>query len=581
LFTSPLFRRLFLPYFLVICCCIAVVGLLGAQRLRATYLLSVEQKLRDNSLLISRLLQDTHQPWQLRAQITELGQTLGCRITVIQTDGVVIADNEADPAHMENHRLRPEIVSAISTGEGISVRKSDTVHEELVYFARRMNPDPTSPVLRLAVHIRELDRQLAVLYRGLGITAVLAIVAGGAICFYIARRQTMPLVELTQFADALSRGNLSHRITQRAAGEVATLSVALNSMADSLAKLLSDSATDRTRLRAVLSAMSEGVIATDGQQRILLANSAAGRLLGFDADHAIGRPLWEIVRTEQILKASDPALRENRAQRLKIGPISGRFFEVVLSPFSAADGQRGLVIAAHDTTETVRYEELRKEFVANVSHELRTPITAIKGFAETLRAGAMNNPEKAGQFLGTIEKHADQLTNLVTDLLDLASLEAQVEPFIHGPVDLDKAARRAVELLAPAAHRKAQTIDLQLDPNLPTVQGNADYLERAIANLLDNAIKYTPEGGAISVRTRLVADSAIVEVTDNGIGIPAEDLPRIFERFYRVDRSRSRAMGGTGLGLSIVKHVAQSHGGTVEVTTSVGKGSTFALKLPV
>ncbi len=578
--TSPLFRRLFLPYFVLICCCVGVLGFSGARRLRATHLSDVERKLQDNSLLIARLLNDPHANRKVREQVRELGDALSCRITLIDPEGKVLADNEADVQQMENHRLRPEVMAALSSGQGISVRRSGTVRAELVYFARRIELAGSPAVLRLSVHLDALERDLADLYQALAITAAVAILVAGAICFYLARRHAIPFVAVTQFADSLSRGDLSHRIARRGDGELATLSTALNTMAESLADNLARSSAERAQLQAVLSAMSEGVIATDGEQRILLANAAAARLLNFDPTHATGHALWEVLRSDELIKAVEAALREKGRRSVKIGPIVGRHLEVVLSPFPTGAGM-GLVIAAHDTTEAVRYEELREEFVANVSHELRTPIAMIKGFAETLRNGASSDPEKLQQYLATIEKHADLLTNLVTDLLDLAKLESQAVPSIRGHVDLQSVLQHVHEMYAPTAQQKGQTIELRVASNLPNFPGNPDYIERAIANLLDNAIKYSLDNTSITIAARRENAAIIIEVTDNGIGIPPEDLPRIFERFYRVDRSRSRAMGGTGLGLSIVKHVAQFHGGKVEATSAVGRGSTFALHLPI
>jgi two-component system phosphate regulon sensor histidine kinase PhoR len=579
LLTSPLFRRLFLPYFIVICCCVAALGMLGAQRLRSTYIASVEQRLRENSLLIARLLNVNGAT--VEENVHDLGQALGCRITVIQSDGAVIADNEADPAHMENHRARPEVIAALANGQGMSVRRSDTVHAEMVYFARQIDLNHTTTVLRLSVHLKELERQLAVLYRDLATTALVAILVAAIPCYYFARQHTLPLVEVTRFADSVAHGELTRRITHSFTGEIAVLSSALNRMADSLTTLLAETRTDRARLHAILSAMSEGVIAANGQQEILLANAAAGRLLGFDPDTVIGHPLFEVLRSEDLLKSIDTALRDRERKSLQIGPINGRFLEVVLSPFKSEEHPSALVIAAHDTTEMVRYEELRKDFVANVSHELRTPITVIKGYAETLRSGAVHDHNQLERSLAIIEKHADQLGALVTDLLDLARLEAESEPTGYRRVNLAPLVHQVAELLAPAAHQKQQTLDVNVGSDSPAVVGNAEYLERAISNLVDNAIKYTPEGGAISISAARDGGHAIIEVADNGIGIPADDVPRIFERFYRVDRSRSRAMGGTGLGLSIVKHVVQSHKGTVEVTSEVGKGTRFRMILPL
>jgi len=242
--------------------------------------------------------------------------------------------------------------------------------------------------------------------------------------------------------------------------------------------------------------------------------------------------------------------------------------------------QGGVTILAYDITEATQYQELRKEFVANVSHELRTPLTVIKGFIETLVDGAVDDPARAKQYLDTVGRHTEQLTNLVNDLLDISRLDSAQPLAKREPVDVNAAAKKVTDLMLPAAQRKRQTLKLDLTEPLPPIMGDAEYLHRALFNLIDNAVKYTREGGEIRLATSTSDGMVTIDVTDNGIGIPLEDQPRIFERFYRVDRSRSREMGGTGLGLSIVKHVVQSHGGTIEVDSTLGEGSRFSMRLP-
>jgi two-component system phosphate regulon sensor histidine kinase PhoR len=358
-------------------------------------------------------------------------------------------------------------------------------------------------------------------------------------------------------------------------------------MAESLSGLVEQTNKDKAELLTILSSMSEGVIATDTRQRILIVNDAAGRLLGFDTHAAAGKALWEVVRNDQVIKAAGEVLEGAQRKLISVGPLSMRHLDVTLCTFpppsDAPDARpaQGLVIVAHDITQSFQYQELRKEFVANVSHELRTPLSVIKGFVETLQDGAWQDQRKAPEYLATIHRHTDQLTNLVSDLLELSKLEGTTLTPRSAPAELNLIVRKTAELLAPAVQKKQQTLALHLDASLPTLKGNPDYIERAVANLIDNASKYTPEGGKIDVTTRPCGQYAVIEVSDNGIGIPAEDIPRIFERFYRVDRSRSREMGGTGLGLSIVKHVAQVHGGQIEVESTPGGGSTFRLKLPL
>jgi two-component system phosphate regulon sensor histidine kinase PhoR len=266
---------------------------------------------------------------------------------------------------------------------------------------------------------------------------------------------------------------------------------------------------------------------------------------------------------------------------IQIGPVHGRYLEVTLCRLPATDRAGGMVIVIHDITESHRYEDLRKEFVANVSHELRTPLTMIKGFVETLRDGALDDRDRAMEYLSTVERHSDQLGNLVNDLLDLSRLDSGADISPTGSLHVEALLRRVEELMQPAATKKRQILTFDFPPNLPTILGNADYLQRAVANLVDNAIKYTKEGGRVSIVAGQNDGQIDIEIRDTGIGIPPEDLSRIFERFYRVDRSRSREMGGTGLGLSIVKHIVQNHGGSVDVASRLGTGSTFTIHLPI
>lgn len=585
LFTSPFFRRLFLPYLLLICALVLIMGLLAAHRLRATFLDRTTRRLRDDALLVAELIQNevaAQQGRELNAQVRSLRELIHSRITVMGEDGTVLADNEADPAQMGNHRFRPEVAAAITHGEGSSIRRSDTVGEEMLYLARRVRDADGRPYLiRLAVHLRELDQQLSALHGGLATTGVVAIALSAVLCYYFARRASTPVLELTTFADAVAHGDLSRRIVRAGTGEMGVLENALNTMAESLSRLLAEVKQDKAELLAVLSSMSDAVVAIDAEHRVLLTNGAAQELLGIEgkAGDGRGKLLWEMVRDELILKGAAEALQDGEKQTFQIGPYRGRHLEVSVCPFPRAATSRGAVVVAHDNTASVRYQELRKEFVANVSHELRTPLTAIKGFAETLRAWALKDPSKAEQYVATIEKHANQLTNLVDDLLELSRLESQVEGVPRTPVDLSAIVRRTVDLLQPLADAKRQELIVRIEPNLPSTMGISDYLERAISNLIDNSIKYTPEGGRISVAAMMRDEFIAVEVTDTGMGIAPEELPRIFERFYRVDRSRSREMGGTGLGLSIVKHVAQAHQGSIEVHSTPRQGSTFTFKL--
>lgn len=583
--SSRFFRRIFLPYLLLICAATSAVGVFAALRLRESYLRGTRQNLHNQALLVSDVLAPSLVSGRMAdvgAECAKLGRELACRITVIENDGTVIGDTDADPAQMENHRRRPEVIEADARGDGSELRHSQTLDKDFLYFAHKLQTlDGKTHFVRLAVHLAPLDRQLNLLYGALGLVVMIAILAGALLSFYFARRSAAPVLEIAEFARGLARGELNRRLMPSVNGEIGHLAAALNTMADSLGRLIAQSDKDRAELLAMLASMSEGVIATDTRRRVVVANQRAGELLAFDAGQTQGKLLWEVVRHEAILKAAGEVLASGERRTFQVSPSVGKYLEITACTYPAGRAPQGLIIVAHDTTQSVRYQELRKEFVANVSHELRTPLTVIRGFTETLREGALADPIAGPRFLATIERHVNQLTNLVSDLLELSRLESTPELPRRVSFDVGAVVRRAGELLLPAAQQKNQSLGLRVPASLPRIAGNPEYVERAVSNLIDNAIKYSPEHGKIDVAVLRDKDSVVVEVADDGIGIPAEDLSRIFERFYRVDRSRSRDMGGTGLGLSIVKHVAQAHGGSIEVVSTPGEGSKFRLKLPL
>ena len=589
MFRSLFFRRLYLPYVLLVCAVAVILGMLGGFRLHDAQLTQARRLLGSTVNALADQIGEEIRPDNmagLQADVKRLGQKLGYRITVIGSDpaGTVLADSEADPAVMGPHRYRPEIIMAYSTGEGWYIRQSDTLHIPLLYYAQRITVNRQVAYVRMAVHMVTLDASLWTFYVQIAAVTLGCILFTAIFAYYLARRLAAPIVEVTGFANAVANGVLDHRILRSGKGELGVLARSLNSMADSFVRLLAEAKNGQAELRTILTSMSEGVIATDAQKKILLVNESASRLLLFPREQAEGKPIWELIRQEGIIKCLDEVAASGQRRQFQAELSPGQYLEITICPFvypQPSTSAPGFIIVTHDVTQTMRYQELRKEFVANVSHELRTPLTVIKGFVETLRDGAINDPQKRDEYLATIERHATQLGNLVTDLLELSRLENQAGLPRRTSVDLNGLIRKAMEMLQPAIAAKTHKVDAKLPEQTPPVAGNSDYLERAVINLLENAIKYTPAGGQISIALSTDAKHAIIEVVDNGIGIPAADISRLFERFYRVDRSRSREMGGTGLGLAIVKHVVQAHGGSVEVTSELNVGSRFRIILPL
>ncbi|MBI3812578.1 MAG: phosphate regulon sensor histidine kinase PhoR [Nitrospirae bacterium] len=353
-----------------------------------------------------------------------------------------------------------------------------------------------------------------------------------------------------------------------------------NRMATDLEAEVAEITEDRARLRTVLSSMVEGVLVLDRDSKILLLNSAIERMFQLEGPAAVGRPLIEVFRHHPLHRLLQKVLESeaDQSDEMVIFMPEERTFTVQASV--AQTGAVAVVMVFHDVTDLKRLERIRKDFVANVSHELRTPLTSIKGYIEALLDGAKDDPKKCAEFLGIIQKHADQLDALLSDLLQLSTIESGQYQWRRGPVSIGDLIGKAVHLLRPLAEKKGQAISVAPAEGVGPVIGDADKLTEVLINLIDNAIKYTPDGGRITVEVRPGESAVEIAISDTGIGISSKEIPRIFERFYRIDRARSRELGGTGLGLAIVKHIVEAHGGKVRVESRIGKGSRFVVSLP-
>jgi two-component system phosphate regulon sensor histidine kinase PhoR len=518
----------------------------------------------------------------LESWAAQLGADSGIRITLIRRDGVVLADSSVEPERvreMQNHRNRPEVRAAFAGGRGMNVRRSATTGNTYVYVARTLSgPGGDVMILRLAEPLEQLDALKARLAAAMAL-AMLA--AGIAILFtslWLDRRLFEPVSRLIAGAQDLARGRVS-RVAVPDEEELAALALSLNRLAATAEQQLDAISRERDNLQEILASMSEGVLVVDREGRAQMINPAFYQLFDLVGDFA-GRPVLEIIRHPGFARLIEDTLRKRQPQSSQIVLPSAERRTLLLTSAVLSGGERGAVVAARDTTELTRVADMRRDFVANVSHELKTPLAAIRGYAETLRDGALDEPPTARRFTDRILSQCRRLQELLDDLLILSRLEGMDAALDREPVDLEAVARRAVELLTPAAREKRVEIEL-LEEEVPAVQGDAGNLERLLLNLLDNAIKYNRPDGRITVRVGRSDGEALLEVSDTGIGIPAESIPRIFERFYRVDKGRAREEGGTGLGLAIVKHIAQAHGGQVDVESRVGRGSTFRVRLPL
>ncbi len=457
------------------------------------------------------------------------------------------------------------------------------------YIAPRVDqPGKPSLYVRVALPLDRIADDLADLRKLIWTTGAITALGAMALAFWLARRIVNPLQELTAGAERIAGGGYGHKVYTGSFDEVGLLARTFNHMSERLAEQFAQMDADRQQLRAILSGMVEGVIALDAEQRILFANDRAVQLLDLQGQATVGRKLWEVSRRRALQKVVRSVLSEVETcqEELSLNGLPTRSLTVHATRLQGMSA-RGAVLVLHDTSELRRLERLRQDFVANVSHELKTPLSVIAACVETLLDGAVDDPVHRGSFLEQIADQAHRLHSLILDLLSLARIESGTEAFAFQPVPVARTVAACLERHRARAESKGQTLEV-IPP--PSHNGNGDgaiawadeeAIDQIVENLVDNAVKYTPAGGRIRVRWGTEADQVMLEVEDTGIGIPERDLPRIFERFYRVDRARSRELGGTGLGLSIVKHLVQAMHGTVRATSRLGEGTTFHVRLPL
>jgi len=522
----------------------------------------------------------------LQTLCVELGRAGDARLTVIAADGRVMADSLDRPERMENHRDRPEVAAALSGATGRGTRFSETRNERLLYVAVPATLAGTGGRLavRAAVSVSSIDSDLRVMYRqtalaGLGI-ALLAALLG----YLRARTLGRALQRVQAGAEAFAAGDLSGRLAAAETEEIAAVTEAMNRMANQLGERIATIERQRGELEAVLTSMAEGVVAVDGNEMVIGLNAAGSQLLGITSERALGRSIQEVGRHPDLTQMAQAVLGgAARLERdVQIGPLADTWLQVRASGLRGADGARiGALLVLNNVTRLRKLETMRRDFVANVSHELKTPITSIKGFVETIIDEPPDDEADLRRFLEIVRRQADRLDSIITDLLALSRLEQDAEGGGIELVDSHLAPVLERILRDLAARRPEQAPRVRLEcPGGERALINAPLLEQAITNLLENALKYSPPDTAVTVGCEAIDGQVCVTVTDNGPGIGAEHLPRLFERFYRVDKARSRQLGGTGLGLAIVKHIAQAHGGRAEVSSEVGRGSTFTIFLP-
>lgn len=590
MWSSRLFWKLFLVYAGLNIASAIVFVLIVSGRQQTQVVEQVRQRLHDSAVIMGSSLDGVFKQGpteSLQKKVKKLGKETGTRLTLINMDGVVIADSDQDTLKlvrdMENHKNRVEVIQAISTGSGSSERISPTMSEPMLYYAVLFKEEEQPEgVVRVAITMAKIQEEVSAVEKLIWGIALVVSFTVMLLTYWVVARMIRPLTILTNAAESIAGGEYDQKLYFPQHDELGILAQSFNHMSHEMAERVRQLQASGDRLGTVLEGMVEGVIAINERQHVLFANESAGRLLFFSPEEAEGKPFFESVRNHQLQKAVTEVLNTLEPQRMEVEleSTSDRILGVTTTPLPG-EPCPGLVIVLFDMTELRRLESLRQEFVANVSHELKTPLSSIKAYTETLIRGAKDDPEISQTFLMRIEEQAERLHELIMDLISLASIESGNQVFDIVDIEL----RPFVEICLVDQQKvaEAKNIELIVEEKEHGIKVKADEegLHQILGNLINNAIKYTPDQGRITIRWEWDdPNMVLLEVEDTGIGIEEKHQARLFERFFRVDKARSRELGGTGLGLSIVKHLVQSFNGTIGVTSKVGEGTTFTVRLP-
>lgn len=516
----------------------------------------------------------------------QIGRSLDLRATIIDPSGVVIGDSELSRDELrviENHINRPEIRDALKNGFGESKRFSTTKKTNMLYMAVSLGEKGSLGFLRLAMALSEIEliesRMQKIIVAALILGLLLTLILGTVISVMISG----PLSEMSVIAKKMAKGDFSKKIYLRSNDEIGDLAGALNHMSNEIKNKVGKILHEEAKMEAVVSSMFEGVMLINEKGQILMMNPSLRKLFLIDSPPEGKRPI-EVLRNNKIQDITDSIIKTRQRLAAEVnlpGLPEEKAILINGAPIIKDEQMQGAILVFHDITELRRLERVRQDFVANVSHELRTPLSNIKGYAETLLHGALKDEKNSREFTEVIYRESDRLAKIIDDLLDIARIESGKMHMVFLPIDAGPLVKKVYEVLKKSAIDKSIGIELAIPDDLPKILADEGRLAQVLINMLDNAIKYTLEHGSVKITVSMAGNFVQFNITDTGVGIPEKDVPRIFERFYRVDKARSRELGGTGLGLSIVKHLVQAHGGEVWVKSMLGKGSTFSFTIPI
>ena len=557
--------------------------LLPRHVVRSSYLTNLETRLEHEARLVAeagaRYFSDQADTSALQAAVERMSANIAARVTLIARDGTVLADSAEDPARMANQAVQPEVARALNAGVGISTRRSGTAGEELIYVAVPVIAgESVQGVARVAAPAAQaqdsVNRSITVIAL-IGIAgAVFAVLLG----YGVASRTSRSIGALTEGARQLTAGELDYRVQAQGRDETQELAQAFNRMAVSLRNLVRDLSVERGKLTAVLNTMADGVVVIDGSGGIVLVNHAAEEILNLTGGDVLDRRFTEIIRDHNLQQLVARCMEQREVQHEEVEiPQWQRYLSVITTPL-AEHGDSSVLLTMHDLTRIRQVETTRKEFVSNVSHELRGPLAAVKILAESLASGALKEKKRAKDFLRRINGEIDRMTAMVNELMELSRIESEQSGLQHAPLDLHPFIDALREEHYERTEKRKIALEVAIPEYLPQVRGDEEKLRQVFDNLLSNALKFTPEDGRISLSAQQENGKVCLRVADTGVGIPRKHLPHIFERFYKVDRSRQSE--GFGLGLAIVKHIVQAHGGEIHAESAEGQGTTFTVILP-
>jgi len=575
-------NRWLLYYILLILLTTLVLDVVLHRSLRNYTVKTAISELETNLNLIRFHWENQSHPEGIDSFATQIGKSIGMRVTIIGLDGKVLGDSEVQPEKLEfleNHLQRPEVHTALQGQTGHSIRYSRTLKTDMVYVAQVFKvKEQVSGVIRLAFPLYHVDKLFLEIRKILYGSTLVAVLIALGVGFYLANRTTRPIREMTLAANRIAREQFHHKVRVETHDELEDLAESLNIMSSKLESRFRAIQEEKQQLTTILASMAEGVMVLDSKGKIILTNKAFRTIFRLQ-DDPVGHTPIEIIRNPMVAKSLMEGLQSETLVNKEISlTVPGtKIIRFMSAPLLKGETPIGLVTVFHDITDIRAMEQVRKDFVANVSHELRTPLTTVQGFAETLLDGAVEDKDIADRFIRNIYTQTRRMTALVQDLLCLAQIESGKIQMKFEMTDIRSVIKSTKEALEDKALKQNVPIVLELPQEPAIFPLDTRYFSQALINLMDNAVKFSRSANPVTVQLMEVSDGLEIRVIDKGYGIPSEDLPRIFERFYRVDKSRSTETEGTGLGLSIVKHIIESHHGTVRVESELGKGTTFIL----